>query len=75
MKRLTLFAFLLFSCSIFYAQAVSIDNVPVPVSYYRLPDNPLNTSYTTYSAELDIDFRDLSKIGYTQSTLIDEYLR
>ena len=57
-----------------FAQAVSIDNVAVPVSYYRLPETPLSASYSTYSAEIDIDYRDLSTTTYTESSLINEYL-
>lgn len=56
------------------AQTVSIDNVPVPVSYYRLPENPLGPAFTTYSSEIDIDYRDLSTTTYTESSLINEFL-
>ncbi len=58
-----------------HAQLVTIQTEPVSVEYYRLPDEPLDPSFTTYSAGLDIQFRDLSKTGLTQSGLIDEYIR
>ncbi len=75
MRTLSFIIFLLLVKTIVVAQTISIDNVPVPVSYYRLPENPLNSGYTTYSAEIDIDFRDLSNTTYTESSLISEYLR
>ncbi len=66
------------SCILIHAhlvgQTVSIDNVAVPVSYYRLPENPLGPAFTTYSAEIDIDYRDLSTTSYTESSLINEFL-
>lgn len=66
-----LFGFGLFQMS---AQSVTISNEPAPVEYVRMPDHPLPTGYTTYSAEVEIPFGELSKTGYTESYLVDTYL-
>lgn len=39
-----------------------------------MPDYPLPPTYTTYSADLDISFTELSKSGFTESYLVDNYL-
>lgn len=57
-----------------FAQTVTIDNVSVPVEYYRMPERPLDKAYTTYSAEIEIDFDELSRTNLTQSRLISDYL-
>ncbi|MEO6132501.1 MAG: hypothetical protein ABIQ02_11680 [Saprospiraceae bacterium] len=57
------------------AQLVSIDNEAVPVEYYRMPDERLNPSYTTYSADVQTRFSALSMTGYTETSLADEYLK
>ncbi len=56
------------------AQPVTIDTEPAKVSYYRMPDRPLDPSYTTYTAELAIPFSELGKTGLTKSSLVDDYL-
>ena len=63
-------------CSaILFGQAVSIDNEPAQVEYYRMPNDPLDASFTTYSADVDIPFSQLGKTGFTESTLMDQYLK
>lgn len=75
MKKFLVFSGL-FSFSICsLAQAVTIQTEPALVEYYRMPDQPLDPSFTTYSAEMDIQFRDLAKSGLTETSLIDTYLR
>jgi|WetSurMetagenome_2_1015567.scaffolds.fasta_scaffold58074_2 hypothetical protein len=56
------------------AQSVTIDNVPAHVEYFRIPDQPLDPSFTTYSADIDVPFSQLGKTGITKSSLIDQYL-
>jgi hypothetical protein len=55
-------------------QSVSINTESAPVEYYRMPDDPLPTAYTTYSADIDVSFSELSKTGFTKTNLIDTYL-
>jgi hypothetical protein len=57
------------------AQAVTISTEPAKVEYYRMPDRPLPADYTTYSADLDIQFSELSKSGFSESYLVDTYLK
>lgn len=56
------------------AQAVTISSESASVEYYRMPDYPLPSAYTTYSADMDIPFNELAKSGFTESYLIDTYL-
>jgi hypothetical protein len=56
------------------AQSVTISSEPAPVEYYRMPDYPLPHEYSTYSANMDISFNELSKTGFTESYLVDTYL-
>jgi hypothetical protein len=56
------------------SQSVTINSESAKVEYYRMPDNPLPPAYTNYSAEIDVSFSDLSKSGYSKSSLIDSYL-
>lgn len=65
----------LFVMDFLHAQPVTIQNETAQVEYYRLPDEPLPASFTTYSAELDVLFRDISKTNLTESGLVDQYLR
>ncbi len=58
-----------------FAQPVTVDNESVPVEYYRIPDNPLDPSYTTYSANIEARFGGLSMTGYTETSLEDDYLK
>lgn len=55
-------------------QSVTISSESVKVEYYRMPDEPLPSNYTTYTADLDISFTELSKSGFTESHLVDTYL-
>ena len=57
-----------------FAQAVTINTESAPVEYYRMPDDPLPAAYTTYSADIDVSFSELSKTGFTKTNLIDTYL-
>ena len=56
------------------SQAVTINTESAMVEYYRMPDNPLPPAYTSYSAEIDVSFSELSNTGFTKSSLIDSYL-
>lgn len=56
------------------AQNVTIDKESAPVRYYRMPDKPLDPSFTTYSRDIVAYGGDLIKSGMTQSALEDEYL-
>ncbi len=55
-------------------QSVTISSETARVEYYRMPDYPLPPAYTTYSADLDISFTELSKSGYSESYLVDNFL-
>jgi hypothetical protein len=55
-------------------QSVTIDNVPAHVEYYRMPDEPLDPTFSTYAADLDITYNELNKTGITKSSLIDQYV-
>ena len=74
MKSLTLLISFLWLNQVLFAQAVTIDNVPVPVQYYRMPDEPLDPAFTTYSSDIEARFGGLSSTGYTETSLIDEFL-
>ena len=56
------------------AQAVTIGNVSAPVEYYRMPDDPLDQSYTTYSIEVDMRTGELLRTGLSEASLENEYL-
>lgn len=57
-----------------HTQNVTIDKEPVPVQYYRMPDEPLDPSYQTYSTEIVTYGGELIKSGITVSSLESEYL-
>ncbi len=57
-----------------FAQNVTIDREPVPVKYYRMPDEPLDASYKTYSTEVVAYSGDLIRSGITVASLESEYL-
>ena len=57
------------------AQQVTIQTEPVKVSYYRLPDHPLDPVFKTFSAQIDVRFHDIANSGLTESMLKDQYLR
>lgn len=61
--------------SVLTAQSVTISSESAPVEYYRMPDYPLPKQYSTYSSNLDVSFTELSKSGFTESYLIDTYLK
>ncbi|HZV70418.1 MAG TPA: hypothetical protein VFG10_12770 [Saprospiraceae bacterium] len=75
MKNLVTIIIFLSFYHIGFAQPVTIDNVPVAVEYYRMPDEPLDPSFTTYSVEVEARFGGLSMSGYTETSLEDEYLQ
>lgn len=58
-----------------FGQSVTINAESAKVEYYRMPDTPLPSNYTTYSADLDISFTELSKSGFSESYLVDTYLK
>jgi hypothetical protein len=74
MKTTSLTVLFLCCMSMLVAQSVSISSEPAPVEYYRMPDYPLPSGYTTYSADLEIPFTELAKSGFTESYLVDTYL-
>jgi hypothetical protein len=57
------------------AQSVTISSESAPVEYCRMPDYPLPKEYATYSSNLDMSFTELSKSGFTESYLVDTYLK
>jgi hypothetical protein len=72
----TCFSFMLTGwVSLVLAQGVTIDNVPTHVEYYRMPDEPLDPSFATYTANVDVPFSELGKTGLTKSGLIDQYVK
>ena len=73
-KIISRIIFFLWFSPLCFAQAVTIDNEQVPVEYYRMPDNPLDPSYATYSAEIEARFGGIATTGYTETNLIDQYL-
>lgn len=58
----------------FQAQAVTIGHESIPVEYFRLPDQPLPSNYSTYTPDISIPFNELSKIGLSEASLVDQYL-
>ena len=74
MKTFSLFVLVVSCIRTLDAQPVSISTEPAKVEYYRMPDYPLPSTYSTYSAELEIPFTELSKTGFTESYLVDTYL-
>jgi hypothetical protein len=76
-KILTMFGFMVFTvlAQRIEAQAVTIQNEPAKVSYYRMPDQPLDPGFTTYSADIEISFHEFSKTGLTEGHIRDNYLR
>lgn len=74
MKTSSAFFMFFWASQMSIAQPVSIDNESVPVEYYRMPDYPLDPSYSTYSADIQARFGGLSMTGFTTTSLEDEYL-
>ena len=56
------------------AQSVTIGHESAPVVYYRMPDEPLDPSYKTYSVEISIRTGELMRTGLTEASLENEYL-
>ena len=56
------------------SQAVTIGHEPVPVEYYRIPDEPLDASYKTYSVEIDTRTGELMNSCLSELSLENEYL-
>jgi hypothetical protein len=59
---------------ILLAQSVSVENETAHVEYYRMPDQPLDPAFSTYSAEIDISKSELHKVNESEESLIDEYM-
>ncbi len=73
--KLYLFSCLLFLTPFFgLAQLVTVGHESVSVEYYRIPDDPLDPSFTTYSAEVEMRSGELLRTGLTEATLENEYL-
>src|SRR5688572_5262267 len=68
----SLFALLVFESTV--AQTVTIGHESAPVEYYRMPDKPLDSSFKTYSSEIDIRSNELLRTGQTETSLSNEYL-
>jgi hypothetical protein len=75
LKNLVILFICLGVCHSCNSQKITIDNVSVPVEYYRLPDKPLDPEYITYSSEIEARYQSLSMTGLTESSLIDQYLK
>lgn len=73
MKRLFFLSFLASSLAT-NAQTVTIGHESAPVNYYRMPDEPLDLSYKTYSAGIDMRSGELFRTGLTESSLLNEFL-
>lgn len=74
MKTLiSLFVMFLF-LQISFAQAVTIGHESAPVIYYRMPDEPLDPSYKTYSVEISMRTGELMRTGLTEASLENEFL-
>ena len=56
------------------SQTVTIANESAPVEYYRMPDEPLDPSYTTYSSDVEARYGGLAMTGYSETSLVDQYL-
>ncbi len=65
---------LLYSTLCIAQKSVTIDRESVPVTYYRIPDEPLDPSYTTYSPDIETRYGGLSSTGFSVSSLTDQYL-
>ena len=63
-----------FILNLLHAQTVTIGHESAPVSYYRIPDRPLDASYKTYSAEISTRGGELFRTGLSEGSLEDEYL-
>lgn len=74
MKYLLYLFIPLWSADFAFAQAVTIGHVSAPVEYYRMPDEPLDQSYSTYSVEVDMRTGELLRTGLSQAQLESEYL-
>ena len=73
MKRLLILS--IFACTVAAnAQTITIAHESAPVEYYRMPDEPLDQSYKTYSTGIDMRSGELLRTGLTESSLINEYL-
>jgi len=57
-----------------FAQNVTIDRESASVRYYRMPDQPLDPSYKTYSTEVIAYGGELIRSGITVTSLEDDYL-
>ena len=73
MRSFLIIIFLGLTC-ITIGQSVTVENVTAHVEYYRMPDQPLDPSFSTYTAEVKISKSELNKVNETESSLIDEYV-
>lgn len=55
--------------------AQKIKNVNAPISYHRLPAEPMPKEYTTYSASVKGKGEALSSVGVTRKGLVDKYFK
>lgn len=65
---------LFFASNLVKGQTVTIDNVSVPVEYYRIPDEPLDASFKTYSAEVSMRSGELFRTGLSEGSLESEFI-
>ncbi len=56
------------------AQIVTINRESAPVEYYRMPDQPIDPSYTTYSVDISMRTGELFRTGLTEASLENQYL-
>ncbi|HLF65243.1 MAG TPA: hypothetical protein VI603_15870 [Saprospiraceae bacterium] len=74
LRWLSVCAMLVFHTGTPIAQNVTIDRESAPVKYYRMPDEPLDPSYKTYTTEVVAYSGDLIRSGITVASLESEYL-
>lgn len=75
MKNLTALSFFFFILTLpVLLNGQRIANEHTVVSYNRLPDTPLPTEYTTYSASINSPNKDLTQLGLSPGKLINSYL-
>jgi hypothetical protein len=70
----TLTIVVLFATQVINSQPVTIGHESAPVEYYRMPDEPLDPSYKTYSAEISMRSNEWLRTGMTISSLANEYI-
>lgn len=63
----------LFIC--FETNAQRVKNESTEVAYNRLPDKPLSSDFTTYSASVRTQYDVLSKAGFAPNALVQKYFK